>query len=232
LHPVNIAFVHVYPVNIAFMQLRRRKNLATTFLLRGLLIGLSIAAVVGPMSVLCIQRTLHHGFFYGLVSGFGIATADALYGSIAGFGLTAIASFLTHEQNWVRGIGGIFLIYLGIKSLLSRPAERAASTLKAGSFVGAYTSTLLLTLTNPTTILSFAAIFAGLGVGSGDNDTMTALLVVMGVFLGSAVWWVVLTGGVHLLRDRFTALWLLWINRLSGAVIAIFGVLALLSLRG
>ena len=204
----------------------------TIFLLRGLLIGLSIAAVVGPMSVLCIQRTLHRGFFYGLISGFGIATADALYGSIAGFGLTVIASFLTHEQIWIRGVGGAFLIYLGIKSLLSPPAKRAASPLKAGSFVGAYVSTLLLTLTNPTTILSFAAIFAGLGVGSDHNDTMTALLVVTGVFLGSALWWLILTGAVHLLRDRFTSLWLLWINRLSGAVITLFGLFALLSLRG
>ncbi len=205
--------------------------MAIGFLLRGLLIGLSVAAVVGPMSILCIQRTLQRGFLYGLISGLGVATADGLYGCIAGFGLTVIAGFLVHQQVWIRGIGGIFLIYLGIRSLLTPPAERAANAENASSFIGAYASTLLLTLTNPLTILSFAAIFAGLGVGSGKNDLLSAFLVVCGVFLGSASWWFLLTGGISLLRGRFTPRWLYWINRISGGVIALFGLLALLSLR-
>ncbi len=204
----------------------------TGFFIRGLLIGLSVAAAVGPMSILCIQRTVHKGFFYGLVSGLGVATADGLYGSIAGFGLTVIATFLVNQQGWVRGIGGLFLIYLGCKTLLSRPAERAAAAAKATGFVGAYISTFLLTLTNPTTILSFVAIFAGIGVGGGQNSPLAALLVVGGVFLGSASWWFFLTGGISLLRGKFTYRWLLWINRLSGCIIALFGLLALLSLTG
>ncbi|HTK09802.1 MAG TPA: LysE family transporter [Ktedonobacteraceae bacterium] len=202
----------------------------TNFLFRGVLIGLSIAAVVGPMSILCIQRTLRRGFPYGIVSALGIATADGLYGCIAGFGLTVISGFLVHQQLWVHGLGGLFLLYLGCKSLLSPPATHAASTIKASGFVGAYVSTLLLTLTNPMTILSFAAIFAGLGVAGNKNDTLTALLVVCGVFLGSTIWWLILTGGVSLLRDRFTALWLLWINRISGVAITLFGLFALLSI--
>jgi threonine/homoserine/homoserine lactone efflux protein len=201
------------------------------FLLRGMLIGLSVAAVVGPISVLCMQRTVQRGFLYGVISGLGVATADGLYGCVAGFGLTVVASFLVHQQVWIRGVGGVFLIYLGIRSLLTKPAERAANAENASSFVGAYVSTLLLTLTNPLTILSFAAIFAGIGVGSGNNNVLTALLVVSGVFLGSALWWLLLTGGVNLLRNRFTSRWLLWINRISGGVIAIFGLLALMSLR-
>jgi len=203
-----------------------------SFFLRGLLIGLSVAATVGPMSVLCIHRTLQRGFLYGLVSGFGIATADGLYGCIAGFGLTVIATFLVHQQAWIRAIGGLFLVYLGIKTILTKPAERAATTTstQTSSFISAYASTFFLTLTNPLTILSFVAIFAGLGVGNEKNNLATALLVVCGVFLGSALWWLVLTRGISLLRGTFTKQWLLWINRISGCIITLFGLLALFSL--
>ena len=203
----------------------------TSFLIRGLIIGFSIAATVGPISVLCIQRTLHKGQLYGLISGLGVATADAVYGSIAGFGLTVIATFLVNQQGWIRLIGGLFLVYLGIKTILSKPAERAAAA-HANNFFGAYASTLLLTLTNPQTILSFAAIYAGIGVGGGKNSALSATLVVSGVFLGSTLWWCLLTGGVSLLRRKFTSRWLLWINRISGSVILLFGLLALLSLKG
>ena len=202
----------------------------TSFLVRGLLIGLSVAAAVGPMSILCIQRTIQSGFRYGLISGLGIATADGLYGCIAGFGLTVVATFLVDQQGWIRAIGGLFLVYLGCKTLLTRPAERAAAASNATSFVGAYISTFLLTLTNPLTILSFVAIFAGLGVGGGKNSVLAALLVVCGVFLGSATWWCLLTGGISLFRRKFTTRWLLWINRISGVAITLFGLVALLSL--
>jgi threonine/homoserine/homoserine lactone efflux protein len=202
----------------------------SSFFLRGLLIGLSVGAAVGPMSVLCIQRTLQRGFLYGLVSGLGIATADGLYGCIAGFGLTIIATFLVHQQEWIRVIGGLFLVYLGVKTILTKPAERATTATQTSSFIRAYVSTFLLTLTNPLTILSFVAIFAGLGVGIEKNSLFTALLVVCGVFLGSSLWWLMLTRGISLLRGRFTSRWLLWINRISGCIITIFGILALLSL--
>ncbi len=200
-----------------------------SFFLRGMIIGLSIAAVVGPMCILCIQRTLSRGHLYGLVSGLGIATADAVYGSIAAFGLTVIASLLISQQGWLRLIGGMFLVYLGIKTILSKPAERAA-TAQANNFLAAYVSTFLLTITNPMTILSFAAIFAGLGVGGASKSYLTATLVVCGVFAGSTLWWCFLTSGISLLRQKFTPLWLLWINRLSGAVIMGFGVFVLYSL--
>jgi len=201
-----------------------------SFFVRGLLIGLSIAAVVGPMSVLCIQRTLNFGQRYGLISGLGIATADALYGSIAAFGVTVIASFLVSQHIWIRLIGGVFLIYLGLKTVLTRPAEQAAAA-QANSFFGAYASTLLLTLTNPLTILSFAAIFAGIGVGGASKSYLSATIVVLGVFAGSALWWCILTSGVSLVRGKLTASWLLWINKVSGCIIALFGLIALLSLR-
>lgn len=159
-----------------------------SFLIRGLIFGLSIAAVVGPMSVLCMQRTVHRGLLYGLVSGMGIATVDGVYGSIAGFGLTVIISFLFSLQLWIHLLGGLFLIYLGIRTVLTKPAERAAAAkANASSLLGAYVSTLLLTLTNPLTILSFAVIFAGIGVGATRNSAPSATLVVLGVFLGSAL---------------------------------------------
>lgn len=202
-----------------------------SFFIRGLLIGLSIAATVGPMSVLCIQRTLNKGQLYGLVSGLGIATADGVYGSIAAFGLTLITNFLIQEQIWIRLIGGLFLIYLGMKTILSRPSEKAvALNIKSNGYLGAYASTFLLTLTNPLTILSFAAIFAGIGVGSASNNFISATVIVFGVFFGSTLWWIILTSIISLLRKKMDAQWLLWINRISGAIITLFGIGALLSL--
>ena len=203
----------------------------TRFFVRGLLIGFTIAVIVGPIGLLCIQRTLHKGFLYGLVTGLGAATADAMYGSIAGFGLMVITAFLVSRQGWIHLIGGLFLVYLGIRTVFTKPAKRAARA-EANNFFGAYVSTLLLTLTNPQTILSFAAIFAGLGVGGSKSSILSAILVVGGVFLGSTLWWVLLTRGVSLLRGKFTPLWFLWMNRISGGVIAIFGIFALLSLKG
>lgn len=203
-----------------------------SFFLRGLLIGLSIAATVGPMFVLCVQRTLQKGYLYGLLSGLGIATADGIYGSIAGFGLTAITTFLVHQQTWIRLTGGLFLLYLGIRTLFIKPAAQAA-TAQGGNLLGTYLSTLALTLTNPTTILSFTAIFMGIGIGSGGTggNYAAALLVVLGVFLGSTGWWLILTSSISVLRQKFRLGWLRWLNRCSGTIIIIFGLVALLSIR-
>jgi threonine/homoserine/homoserine lactone efflux protein len=194
--------------------------------LRGLVIGFSIAAPVGPIGVLCIRRTLAEGQLYGLVSGLGAATADALYGCVAAFGLTFISSFLIGHKLWLSLIGGLFLLYLGIKTLLSRPAEEAAKAEGKG-LLGAYASTFLLTVTNPMTILSFVAIFAALGLGSTTGSYASALILVLGVFCGSAAWWLLLSGGVGLFRNKFNARGLLWVNRISGAIITLFGIIAL-----
>lgn len=201
-----------------------------SFLLRGLIIGFSIAAPVGPIGVLCIRRTLAEGRASGLVSGLGAATADAIYGCIAGFGLTVISSILVSQQIWLRLIGGAFLCYLGFKTFLARPAEQAASA-KGDGLIGAYVSTFFLTLTNPMTILSFAAIFAGLGVTSATGNYVSAGVLVLGVFIGSALWWLILSGGVSVFRTRFNPHGLRWLNRVSGAIITGFGLFALSSLR-
>ena len=199
------------------------------FLLQGGLIGLSIAAPVGPIGVLCIRRTLAEGRATGLASGLGAATADAFYGCVAGFGLTFISSFLVGQQFWLRLVGGLFLLYLGVRTLLARPAETAPPAGGSG-LLAAYTSTVFLTLTNPVTILAFAAIFAGLGIASTVTDYGSAAVLVLGVFTGSALWWLILSGGVSLLRAKLTPGRLRWVNRLSGLVIVGFGLAALLSL--
>lgn len=201
-----------------------------SFLLRGLIIGFSIAAPVGPIGVLCIRRTLAEGRVSGLVSGLGAATADAIYGCIAGFGLTFASSILVSQQVWLRLIGGLFLCYLGVKTFLARPAQEAASAEGRG-LMGAYLSTFLLTLTNPITILAFAAIFAGLGVGGASRNYVSAGLLVSGVFLGSTLWWLILSGGVGALRMRFKLQGLRWVNRISGVIIMGFGLIAFFSLR-
>ena len=166
---------------------------------KGLIIGFSIAAPVGPIGILCIRRTLSSGRVVGLLSGMGAATADALYGSVAAFGLTFISTFLLEQQIWLRLIGGAFLCYLGIKTILSHPSSSPFSANQTG-LLSAYGSTFLLTLTNPLTILSFAAIFAGFGVVNAGGNYSNAAITVLGVFLGSSCWWVILSG--------ITSLWL------------------------
>jgi threonine/homoserine/homoserine lactone efflux protein len=200
----------------------------TDLLLRGGLIGLSIAAPVGPIGVLCIRRTLAEGRMSGLVSGLGAATADALYGCVAGFGLTFISAALISHLVWLRLIGGLFLCTLGIRTLLARPAEQTAAV-QEGGLLRAYGSTFLLTLTNPMTILAFAAIFAGLGLAEAGGGYASAGLLVLGVFLGSACWWLLLSGIVSAFRGRFSPAGLLWVNRVSGLIILGFGIYALVT---
>ena len=200
-----------------------------SFLLRGLIIGFSIAAPVGPIGVLCIRRTLADGWRSGLVSGLGAATADALYGCIAGFGLAFISNFLVSQKAWLRLIGGAFLCYLGLKTLLAKPAEQAAPG-KDNGLLGDYASTFLLTLTNPMTVISFAAIFAGLGLAGASGSYGSAGVLVLGVFCGSALWWFLLSGGVGLFRARFNPASLRWVNRISGVIIIGFGLFALMSI--
>lgn len=192
---------------------------------RGLLIGLAIAAPVGPIGILCIRRTLSDGRWAGFVSGMGAATADGIYGCVAGFGLTFVSAFLMDHALWLKMIGGLFLCYLGIKTLRSEAAQEPAAA-KSHGFLGMYFSTLALTITNPATILSFMAVFAGLGLATAAGDYLKAIALVIGVFGGSAIWWLILSSGANLLRGKL-ARRLTWINRLSGGVLIAFGLFAL-----
>lgn len=193
--------------------------------LRAFIIGISIAAPVGPIGVLCIRRTLANGRLAGFVSGMGAASADMVYGAIAAFGLNAITSLLVDNAFWLRVIGGGFLLYLGVKTFREKPSDKAAEA-SADGLLSMYLSTFFLTITNPMTILSFAAIFAGTMLGT---RTGSPLVMVAGVFTGSAVWWLTLSFIVGILRDRLTQSHMAWINRISGAVIIAFGIYALVS---
>jgi threonine/homoserine/homoserine lactone efflux protein len=193
------------------------------------IIGFSIAAPVGPIGVLCIRRSLSEGRSAGFISGLGAATADAVYGCIAGFGLTFLSGFLVDQQGWIRLMGGFFLCALGVRAFFAEPGGRAEPAQGRG-LVGAYGSTFLLTLTNPMTILSFAAIFAGWGFAASGRDYGAAATLVLGVFVGSVLWWFALSSIASLFREQFDLRALRWVNRISGIVVAGFGVAALVSL--
>jgi len=198
--------------------------LEISFLVKGMVIGLSIAAPVGPISLLCIRRSLAHGRRAGLASGMGAATADGIYGAVAAFGLTSVSGFLVVQQWWFGLIGGVLLVGLGAQILFSRPPTEGAGS-KRVTLAGAYASTFVLTLSNPVTILMFAAIFAGLGIAAAA-DVGSAALLTAGVFLGSAMWWTILSAGVGASKSRLSPRALSWVNRAAGAVIAGFGIAA------
>jgi len=189
--------------------------------LKGLLFGFLLAATVGPMWILCLRRTLAQGAAAGLASGMGIAVADGLYGTVAAFGLTAVSGFLLQHRFWIGLAGGAFLLYLGVKTLLARPSLNGKDEEKT-SHSKAFLSTLGLTLANPPTLLAFAAIFAGLGLVT--SDYATAALVVLGVFLGSASWWIALAIGAGWLRERIGPRLLRAINIVSGLSILGFAL--------
>jgi threonine/homoserine/homoserine lactone efflux protein len=198
------------------------------FLIRGFALGFSIAAPVGPIGILCIRRTLAEGRASGLASGLGAATADALYGCVAAFGLVSVSAFLVGQQTWLRIAGGVFLSFLGLRAIASRPSDGAAALKRRGP-LGAYVSTFALTLTNPMTIVSFAAVFAGVGVVGGDADYASAGSLVAGVFLGSAAWWLILSLVVGALRQRISPRVLRWVNVAAGAAMLGFGAWILIS---
>ena len=205
-----------------------------SFWLQGVLIGFSIAAPVGPIGVICIRRSLAHGRLVGFLSGLGAATADALYGLVAALGLTGISNLLAAQKTWLSLGGGAFLCYLGIRIFFDRPSTNedmlSHQAIRQRQKRGAYTSTFLLTLTNPMTILSFTAIFAGLGVGQFAETQWDAIGLIAGVFSGSALWWLALAMLAGAFRRRLTeGNGMRWVNHLAGIVITVFGVIAIIN---
>jgi threonine/homoserine/homoserine lactone efflux protein len=196
-----------------------------TFVAKGIVIGFSIAAPVGPIGVLCIRRSIAEGQKVGLATGLGAATADAIYGCVAGFGLTAISNFLVGQRFWLGFLGGLFLCYLGLRTFLSRVSEEPMPA-RGGGLFSPFLSTFFLTVTNPMTILSFVAIFAGLGLGKSP-DYFNASALVGGVFIGSALWWLLLSSGASIFGRRLGAGWMRSLNRFSGIVIFAFGIYSL-----
>ena len=201
----------------------------SSLLLRGFLLGLAVAASPGPIFFLCFRRTLAQGRLIGLASGLGVATADAFYAAIATFGIAALTTAFVAGRRPLAVIGGVVLILLAVRILMERRrAAEAPPAVTARSLAVAYASTLGLTITNPATIVSFAALAATLGFGTGGYAVGPAV-VVLGVLLGSATWWCILVVGASLLRSRVTPTVVGWISTVSGLAIAVLGILAVMS---
>ena len=199
-------------------------------LIRGIIVGLMIAMPVGPVNILCIHRTIEGGWKSGVISGLGAAAGDMFYGAVAGFSITLVVQFLVREQFWIRFFGGILLVIVGIWYFFKRPESLDAQTQDRGSAYSDLRSTFLLTLTNPTTVLSFLAILAALGIGHQRQWWLTVFLV-GGIFCGSMLWWIVLGSIVNLFRDRFNDRSLRLMNRFAGLLIVGFGIAAVVLSR-
>ena len=202
------------------------------YLLKGLIVGFVIAVPIGPIGILCARRTLTQGRMAGFVSGMGAATADVFYGFVAAFGMTFISEILTGYQFWIRLAGGAFLCFLGIRTFIEKPERKSLCSMfrKKKRHAGMYTSTFFLTLMNPMTIFSLAAVFAGLGLAGAKGDILSALILVLGVFLGSVLWWLLLFGVFSVFKRRFNRREMQRINRIAGMIIMGFGLLAFASL--
>jgi threonine/homoserine/homoserine lactone efflux protein len=201
----------------------------SSLLLRGFALGFAVAASPGPIAFLCLRRTLLGGRLYGIVSGLGVATADGFYAAVASFGVAAVATAIASGRRPLAVVGGVVLILLGARILLERRQEDTqAPAVTRGGLAWAYASTLGLTITNPATILSFAALAATLGPGAGGGLASPAVLVA-GVLLGSATWWCLLAVAASRLRNRMTPALVRAISTFSGLAIAVLGMLAVYS---
>ena len=202
-------------------------SLLVVVFIKAVLAGLAIAAPVGPVGVMCVQRTLHEGRLAGLIAGLGAACADALFGVLAAFGVAAITDFMLTHRTLLELIGGVLLLLLAARIYTKRstgPRQPEPRT-----HLAAFASTFALTITNPITILAFAAVFASLGLGLDSLDLTGASILVGGVFLGSALWWIGIAASAGLLRGRINEDNMTWLNRGAGVLIGCFGVYALSS---
>jgi len=205
-------------------------DLLLTFLLKGVLVGIVIAVPVGPVGVLCVRRSIFEGKLFGFVSGLGAASADTVFGIVAGFGLTVVADTLLGYQDWLRLAGGLFLLWIGIAALRKRVVAVARPKRSANNLFGAYVTTFALTISNPVTILAFLGVFAAVGFSGHQATLRRAAMLVAGVLLGSLLWWAGLSLGAGLFRNRFADYHFVWLNRASGAVLTLSGLALLASL--
>ena len=195
--------------------------------LRGLVLGVTIAMAVGPITLLVVRRTIDHGGIYGFASGLGVATADATYGGIAAFGLTALTSFLVSAHTILGLLGGAVIVLIGLRTIVARPAGPASDLGRPG-LLGGFASIYALTMTNPLTIVLYAGVFAAIGLAAGSTF-LDAAAITLAVLLGSALWWVVLCSVVAWVRGRVSQRALLWVNRVSGAALVAFGAIAIVA---
>lgn len=195
-------------------------------LLKSFILGFSVSAPVGPIGLLCIQRVLSQGFTAGFLTGLGAATANIIYASIAAFGFTVVSAFMLEQQMLLKMVGMVFLVYLGIKTFQKKPPQESARVKGESSSCQLFASTLLLMITNPVTILNFAAMFAGLGFSNESSSIRMAVTLILGVFMGAVTWWLVLSIGVNLFKKNITP-HLPIVNKVAGLLIILLAFLSL-----
>jgi threonine/homoserine/homoserine lactone efflux protein len=198
--------------------------------LKGILVGFLIAVPVGPIGILCIRRTLAGSYVLGLFTGLGAAVADTFYGAIAGFSLVGIANFIKSYDFYLRFFGGGILAWISIFIFRAPLRENTIEEGGGGTLLHGFTSAFFLTVSNPVTLLVFAAAFAVMGVSPVHDSFLQASALVAGVFVGASAWWLSLSTAVQLVHHRLSDKHLLWINRSSGVMLLGFSAYMLLSL--
>lgn len=195
--------------------------------LKGLLIGFCIALPFGPIGVMCIQQSLIRGASYGLIAGLGAAIADAIFGALASIGVSYTSFFLTEHQLMFQFAGALFLCIIGIRTFTTHPDDMAISNRITVQKL--FASTFFLTITNPITLLCFAGIYAGLGIGLSGEGALATLFLTLGVFVGSALWWVIISFGIRFLKEKISVKLTHQLSRISALVLLLFGVVSSLS---
>jgi len=193
------------------------------FFLKGVVVGVVIAVPVGPVGVMCVRRTILEGKLSGFASGLGAATADAVFGVIAGFGLTAVSDWLIDYQQWLRVVGGCYLLYIGGSAFAAEPPRELESGNDPEGLLRDFFSTFVLAVTNPITVLAFLGIFAAIGLGGTQATFGHAAILVLGVWIGSLLWWLMLSFGVGYFRHSIEPRHFAWISRGSGAILFLSG---------
>ncbi len=198
--------------------------------IKGLIIGFALAAPVGPVAAVCVQKTMNRGLRAGLVSGLGSASADLFYGTAAAFGASFITEFFLEHGNWLQQVGGVILVLLGIRLFLARPRAEQP-TARGHGLTGHFLTTFLLTFTNPMTFLAFTAILATMGLGAARGHSFLTAELIAGLSAGALIWWTLLVITVHAFRKHFSYEKLIWVNRIAGIFVVGVGVLYIFVLR-
>jgi threonine/homoserine/homoserine lactone efflux protein len=202
-----------------------------TLLVKGIIVGLLASIPLGPIGVICIQRTVNKGKLSGFLSGLGAASADTIFAAIAGFSLTFIIAFIEEKHIIFQALGGIIVFLLGIKIFYTNPIKQLRRhKRKKNNLMEDYLSVFIVTFTNPLAVFLFIALFATFGVVNDTTKWFHSLLTTSGVFMGAGLWWYILTSLVYYYRDKFRLKQLWWINKISGSVISILGAIAIIGL--
>ena len=199
------------------------------YIIKGITLGLVVTAPLGPLGVMCIQRTINRGVIAGLITGIASALGDIMYAIIAGFGVSVIAHFLNEYQLIIRVIGGIIVGFLGVRIYFSNPVKQfRRQKVQKRNYVSDFISGFLLTITNPIVLVVFGAAFASFGLDKGDS-VRSVILTIIGVFIGAIGWWISLTTLVNIFRDKINLRKLWWINKITGVFVFLFGIIIIVS---